>query len=143
MVRFLIFVFAFLTLLLLPPQLRAATDQDYENSGEKIMDQMMVTRHQQADNNIKETMGEDFLKQMHIAMGKMAEKNAAGTTNLGMMPMTSMMIGGGGFNMMGGNYGMMGGSFGVYALLAWFTWLLVTIALVLLITWLWKQIQKK
>ena len=142
--RFLIFVFAFLTLLLLPPQLRAATDQDYENSGEKIMDQMMVTRHQQADNNIKETMGEDFLKQMHIAMGKMAEKNAAGTTNLGMMPMTSMMIGGGGFNMMGGNYGMMGGSgFWLFGLLAWLTWILIIIALILGIVWLWKQIQKK
>ena len=41
---------------------------------------------------------------------------------------------------------MSGGSpffFGSMMVLAWFTWLLVIIALVLGIVWLWKQIQKK
>lgn len=37
---------------------------------------------------------------------------------------------------------MMGDGFVVYAVLAWITWILVVIALVLGIVWLWKQIQK-
>jgi len=131
-----------LLILVFPTLAHAATDTDYENAGEQIMGQMMGSQHEAADQNIKETMGEAFLTQMHIAMGKMAEKNASGSSQLGMMPMMSMMMGGGGFNMMGGSYGMNSG-FGVYALLAWVTWILVISALILGIIWLWKQIQKK
>ena len=129
--------------LILPAIALATTDFEYERTGEQIMEQMMGVQHEQADQNITETMGEDFLKQMHIAMGKMAEKNVSGQTNFGMMPMMGIGAGGGGFNMMGGSYGMMGGNFGLYVVLAWVTWILVTIALILGIVWLWKQIQKK
>ena len=143
--RILLTSLAGLILLLLPVSVLAAnTDQDYEKSGEGIMDQMMGSQHETADKNIEEAMGTDFLRQMHVAVGKMAERNLSGNSNLGMMPMMSMMMGGGGFNMMGGNYGMMGGSgFWLFGLLAWLTWILIIIALILGIVWLWKQIQKK
>jgi len=127
--------------LALPASALATTDTEYENSGEQLMGQMMGSQHEAADQNIEDTMGEDFLKQMHIAMGKLAEKNTSGSAQLGMMPMMGIFTGGGGFNMMGGSYGM--GTLGVYAVLAWLTWLLVIIALVLSVIWLWKQIQKK
>ena len=142
--RILLISLAGLILLLLPVSVLAAnTDQDYEKSGEGIMDQMMGSQHETADKNIEETMGTDFLRQMHVAMGKMAERNLSGNSNLGMMPMMSMMMGGGGVNMMGNWGGMMGSGFGVYAILAWLTWGLIIIALVLGSVWLWKQIQKK
>ena len=134
-----------LVLLLLPVSVFALTsDEDYEKAGEQIMDQMMGSRHEEADENIEGAMGKDFLQQMHVAMGKMAERNVSGNSNFGMMPMMSMMAGGGGVNMMGGNFGgMMSGSFGVYAILVWFTWILIIIALILGIVWLWKQIQRR
>ena len=133
-----------LLVLLFPTLAFAAVDSDYESAGEQMMDQMMGSQHEQADESIKDTMGEDFLKQMHVAMGKMAERNISGNNSLGMMPMMGVMMGGGGFNMMGGNFGgMMGGNFGIYAILAWLTWTLIIVALVLVIVWLWKQIQKK
>ena len=130
-------------LLLVPVSVFAASEKDYEEAGEKIMDQMMGSRHEEADKNIQEVMGEDFLKQMHIAMGKMTERNLSGSSNFGMMPMVSMMMGGGGVNMMGNWGGMMGSGFGVFAVLGWLTWALVITVLGLLIVWLWKQIQKK
>jgi len=44
-------------------------------------------------------------------------------------------------------FGHMGGGspffFGSMMVLGWLTWLLISIALVLVIVWLWKQIQKK
>ena len=133
-----------LLILIFPTLAFAVTDTDYENAGEQIMNQMMGSQHEQADESIKDTMGEDFLKQMHVAMGKMAERNISGNNSLGMMPMMGVMMGGGGLNMMGGNFsGMMGGGFGIYALLAWLTWTLIIVALVLAIVWLWKQIQRK
>src|SRR3990172_3543074 len=107
------------------------------------MDQMMGSQHETADKNIEEAMGTDFLRQMHVAVGKMAERNLSGNSNLGMMPMMSMMMGGGGVNMMGNWGGMMGSGFGVFAVLGWLTWALVITVLGLLIVWLWKQIQKK
>ena len=135
--------------LVLPVTAYAVTsDEDYEQAGEKLMGQMMGTDHEQADQNIEEMMGEDFLRQMHIAMGKMAERNASGGSNLSMMPMMNMMAqGGGGFNMMGGNFGMMGGSFApvgwVWVLLWSVTWILVIVALAALIRWLWKKGNEK
>lgn len=136
-------IFIFILLMLLTPALAlAATDQEYENTGEQIMDQMMGSRHQEADQQIQEIMGSDFLTQMHIAMGKMAERNISGKGNFGIMPMMGIYTGGGGFNMMG-NYGMFSGGFGFMAVLGWLTWVLVIIALALGIVWLWKQIQKK
>ena len=142
--RILLTSLAGLILLLLPVSVLAAnTDQDYEKTGEGIMDQMMGSQHETADKNIEEAMGTDFLRQMHVAMGKMAERNLSGNSNLGMMSMMSMMMGGGGVNMMGNWGGMMGSGFGVYAILAWLTWGLIIIALVLGSVWLWKQIQKK
>jgi len=143
-VRLLLISLTGLILLLLPvPVYAVSTDQDYEKTGEEIMDQMMGSRHEEADENIKEAMGEDFLRQMHIATGKMSERNLSGSSNFGMMPMVSMMMGGGGVNMMGNWGGMMGSGFGVFAVLGWLTWALVITALGLLIVWLWKQIQKK
>ena len=93
------------------------------------------------------------MRQMHIAMGKMAERNASGGSNLSMMPMMSMMdsagspqVGGGGFNMMGGNFGMMNGGFAsvgwVWILLWSATWILIIVALIALIRWLWKKGEK-
>src|SRR3989337_1798678 len=123
-------------LLLVPVSVFAAREKDYEEAGEKIMDQMMGSRHEEADKNIQEVMGEDFLKQMHIAMGKMTERNLSGSSNFGMMPMVSMMTGGGGVNMMGNWGGVMGSGFGVFAVLGWLTWALVITVLGLLIVWL-------
>ncbi|OGY22707.1 MAG: hypothetical protein A2113_02365 [Candidatus Woykebacteria bacterium GWA1_44_8] len=138
---------AVLTFLVLPTTSYAVTtDESYEQAGEQLMDQMMGTAHEQADQNIKEMMGEDFLRQMHISMGKMAERNVSGNSSLGMMPMMGMMMGGGGFNMMGGNFGMMGGSFwpvGWFWMILWsVTWILVIVALAALIRWLWKKGEK-
>ena len=141
--RILLAVLVGFILLLVPVSVFAASEKDYEESGEKIMDQMMGFRHEEADKNIQEVMGENFLKQMHIAMGKMSERNISGNSNFGMMPMVSMMMGGGGVNMMGNWGGMMGSGFGVFAVLGWLTWALVITVLGLLIVWLWKQIQKK
>ncbi len=139
--KFLLIALSLILLLLFPLKVLAATDADYEKTGEQIMQQMMGSSHEQADQNIKDTMGADFLKQMHIAMGKLAEKNANGSAQLGTLPMMGLYAGGGGYNMMAGYAGM--GNFGIWAVLAWLTWILIVIALVLGIVWLWKQIQKK
>lgn len=40
-------------------------------------------------------------------------------------------------------YDQMGGSYGLHLFLAWVTWILVVVALILLIVWLWKQINKE
>ena len=61
-------------LLLVPVSVFAASEKDYEEAGEKIMDQMMGSRHEEADKNIQEVMGEDFLKQMTRIIDGMLEK---------------------------------------------------------------------
>ena len=149
--RILLLVGTVFSLLLVFPKIVQAniTDDAYRRVGEQMMDQMMGGVHEEADKNIEEMMGKDFLEKMHIAMGKMAERNISGNTGFGMMPMMSMMIGsagsqvgGGGFNMMGGNFSMMGGSgFWLFGLLAWLTWILIVIALILATIWLFKQIK--
>ncbi|MEK6917656.1 MAG: hypothetical protein AABW51_01795 [Nanoarchaeota archaeon] len=58
-----------------------------------------------------------------------------------------LLIGGFGYGMMGyeGYSGMMGGFYGGYGMNAfgWFFMILITVAIILLIFWLIKQIQKK
>ena len=40
-------------LLLVPVSVFAASEKDYEEAGEKIMGQMMGSRHEEADENIR------------------------------------------------------------------------------------------
>ncbi|OGY25622.1 MAG: hypothetical protein A2Z24_01710 [Candidatus Woykebacteria bacterium RBG_16_44_10] len=121
------------------------SDEEFASLGEYFMGQMAGDRHEAMNNMMIQMMGEEDEKQMHAALGKRlsgCDASAAFPQNgIGFMPMMQMMTGGGGFNMMG-SYGMMGGWFGIYAVLALLTWVLVIIALVLGIFWLWKQIQK-
>ena len=126
------------------------TDENFGSLGEYFMGQMMGDTHEAMNNRLIQMLGEEGEEQMHVAMGKRmsgCDPNASIPQNMvggGMMPMMmSMMMGGGGVNMMGNWGGMMGSGFGVYAILAWLTWGLIIIALVLGSVWLWKQIQKK
>lgn len=112
-------------------------DADFEKIGEYFMGQVIgeTSKHIAMDNSMKSMIGEQGEEQMHIAWGK---RGSGCDNNSSFLPRM-----GGGFNMIGGYYGMMNGGFGIYAVFAWLTWVLITIALVLGIVWLWKQIKKK
>ena len=54
------------------------TDTEAEIKGEQLMEQMMggKERHEQMDQNIIRNMGEEFLRQMHISMGRQGTTDA-------------------------------------------------------------------
>ena len=104
---------------------------------------MMGDNHEEADEHMMEMMGEDFLRQMHIAMGKQSQNSSS----FGMMSMMGMM-GFGGRNMMG-NFkvnpvlsGYRTGFSGVHTVLAMTTWLSLIAFLLAGARWFWKGIRK-
>jgi len=122
------------------------SDDEYEQLGEKWMETMMGENHEAADEQMSQMMGEDFLKQMHIAMGKQAQNPGS----YGMMPMMGMM-GYGGYGMMNsgtrmGNYSwpLAGNSQfgGVHAFLMIITWLTFIAFLLAGTRWFWKKASK-
>jgi hypothetical protein len=115
------------------------SDDEYEKLGEQWMQAMMGDNHEAADENIEQMMGEDFLQQMHVAMGKQSQNPGS----FGMMGMMNMMTGGGGNPMMGNFSNNPMGTFGwglgsLLFTLTWAVWLIVGI---LAAVWLWKQIK--
>ncbi len=124
------------------------TDDDFDVLGEYFMGQSIADsqRHALMNRTMVGMMGEQGEKQMHIAMGKRfsgCDTSAPYLQNgTRFLPMMWMM---GGENSMMGWYGgwgnmMRDGGFGLWGLT---TWVLVTVVLVLLIVYLWKQIQKR
>src|SRR3989344_1043108 len=124
--------FLVFALLIIPRTLSAqeSTETDYEKLGEEWMETMMGDSHEEADEQMRQMMGEDFLRQMHIAMGKRAQSPGS----FGMMPILALS-GAGGMGMMGG-WNMMGGLqqtglasgfkapfLGVHYVLALITWI--------------------
>lgn len=117
------------------------TNDNFEKIGKYFMGQSIgdTSRHIAMNNMMKSMMGERGEEQMHIAWGKRGSKCDTNTQ------LTPMMGKGGGISMMGYGgmmNGWMGGTLG-FGLFSFVTWVLVIIALVLLIAFLWKQIQKK
>ena len=130
------------------------SDDEYEKLGEQWMELMMGDNHEAVDEQMRTMMGEDFLRQMHIAMGKRAQN--PGT--YGMMPMMGMLgasgakgMGYGGYDMMGagarsGNYSWpLAGNTqfsGVHAFLMIITWLTFIAFLLTGTRWFWKRANK-
>lgn len=113
------------------------SDEEYERLGEEWMGVMMGENHEDMDQQIKEMMGEDFLRQMHIAMGKRSENPGS----FGMMPMMGMMGMGGFGNMMGA--GSLSTPFSsLYSLLGITTWIVFIAFLVAATRWFWKKAGK-
>jgi uncharacterized membrane protein len=115
------------------------TDDQLEILGDYYMEQMHPGElHEVMDEKIGGE-GSESLRQVHINMGKAFYCGEHGAMSGGMMD-TMMgrgdMMGGGSFRMMSGYYG--GANYGFI----WVFWILVIIALVLLIIWLTKQMQK-
>ncbi len=116
------------------------SNNDYEKLGEEAMDLMMGSQHETMDKAIETSMGSEFLKNMHIAMGKMSlNKNSTGLRPW--IPMMQMMGFGSGWGMMGNwNMGLWGSSF--WALTCW-VFGIALFVLIILASWrLWQLIQK-
>lgn len=122
------------------------SDEEYEKLGEQWMKLMMGDNHKAADEQMKAMMGEDFLRQMHVAMGKRAQNPGS----MGMMPMMGM-TGYGGQGMM--ETGSRAGNFswplagkaqlgGVHAFLMVATWLSFIAFLLAGTRWFWKRATK-
>lgn len=149
------------------------TDGEFENLGEFFMERMVGSpdSHEITDKQMAQMMGEDGLEQMHMVMGKRmsgcqtdAVVPGASDSMMGwgmMGPSTSSgwkmmmnMMGGGGKSMMGSGMmgwggspgwmmGQAGGTFWIWIILSWITWILVIVALVAFIRWMWKKGDKK
>lgn len=141
-------------------------DEQFETLGDFFMEWVAGSSHEAMDKHMEQIMGQEGLKEMHLAMGKRmsgCDPNAVMPRIGGTMgPSTGsgleMMMGlkGGGQNMMGP--GMMGWSSGtggagwmmggwqgtwwVWSILSWITWILIIVALVAFIRWMWKKGEK-
>jgi len=62
---------------------QSLSDDEYEKLGEDWMEIMMGDNHEESDEQMSQMMGGDFLRQMHIAMGKQSQNQGS----FGMMPM--------------------------------------------------------
>lgn len=123
-------------------------DEQLETIGEYLMEQMHPGEaHEAMHEMMGMEEGTEYHKQVHVNMAKMMYCGESGAMSMGMMDMmmgrTGMMGSG---NMMTG--GMMGsgnvignGMWGM-GFFGWIFMVLVIVALVLLIIWLIKQIQK-
>lgn len=123
------------------------SEGQFESLGEFFMGRMVGSSHELMDQQLEQMMGEEGLRQMHLAMGKRmsgCDSDASFPVSMGMM---MNMMGGGGQTMIGSGmmnwnqgWGMMGqGGFWIWSILSWLTWVLVIIALIALIRWLWKK----
>lgn len=114
------------------------TDDNFEKIGEYFMGQAIgnTSQHISMNNMMKSMMGEQGEEQMHIAWGKRGSGCDNSAQFSPMMGGVISMMGYGG--MMNGSGWMMG--FGVLGLIIQ---LLVIVVLVLLVVYLWKQIQRK
>lgn len=114
----------------------AMSNEEITQMGTALMDRMMgTTPHEELERELDEEAAE----KMHYNMGKMMGCGNAGMTMMAqeqMGPMMQMMYGSG---MMGSGIGF----FSAYTFFGLIVWLLVVAALVLLIMWLVKQVQKR
>lgn len=126
------------------------SDGDFGALGEYYMGQMIGSSHKAMNTMMEQMMGKEGEEQMHVVMGKRLSgcdtSVESPQSGIGFMPMMWTMRGGGN-PMMGTGWGdMMGGwnGFGVFGswlvTLTWFVWLIVGI---LVVIWLWRQINKK
>lgn len=113
-------------------------DDDLEKIGEYVMDQQFgnTGNHIQMNERIKQMMGDQGEKRMHIAIGRSVTDCTTTTNQQG--GVTGMM----------GNWGwtgsMMGGNwFGAFGVFAFLFWLVGFIDLILLGIFLWKRIGRK
>ncbi|OGD82820.1 hypothetical protein A3A54_02425 [Candidatus Curtissbacteria bacterium RIFCSPLOWO2_01_FULL_39_62] len=111
--------------------------------GEYFMGLMAGEQHEVMNNMMIQMMGEEGEEQMHIVMGKRLSgcdtSAALSTSGMSFMPMMQMMIGGGSTMMGYGGWNNLMGGWGVFGILWLLTWVLIIIALVALIRWLWKK----
>lgn len=109
------------------------TDEDYELIGDKWMEVIMGDEHEVMEEQMRETMGEDFLTQMHIAMGKRAQSSDS-------ISMKGMEDGTG--NMMGRYRWPLAAStkYGrLHSVIAVVTWLSLITFLLAGARWFWKK----
>lgn len=121
----------------------------YEQLGEEVMERMIGSQHEATDEAMAQMRGEEFLHQMHMALGKMSKSEG----NLGirsMRPMMNMMAMMSAGNFWGKEVGFMLPlmlSYGMYG--DWFSFIniitlvLVWITLILVILALIKYLIKK
>jgi len=114
------------------------SDDNFEALGEYFMGQMVGTSHEAMNNMMIQMMGELGEKQMHVVMGKRLSgwdtSAAYPSQGTGLMPMMTMMMGGG--NMMNFGFAPFGG-FGWIFIILW--WILIIAGIVALIKWLTNQ----
>jgi len=128
-------------------------DEDFELIGDYYMFKMAgsTESHLLMDQMMDQRMGKENNEQMHIVMGKRLSGCDPDAKFPSSMPFMMRQIinqtgKGGGWSMMGWGYPNMmnwGGGFGVFSIFGLIYPILITIILVLLIVWLWKQIGKK
>ena len=125
------------------------TEDQLEILGDYYMEQMHPGELHEIMDERMGGEGSESLRQMHINMARSFYCGERGMMSAGMM---NMMMGRTGFGMMdgisaGGRGDMMGNFFGYgmfgMGFFGWIFMLLVIVALILLIVWLIKQIQKR
>ncbi len=126
------------------------TEDQLEILGDYYMEQMHPGELHEIMDERMGGEGSGSLRQVHINLARSFYCGEQGMMSAGMM---SMMMGRNGFGMMNGiksigGMNMMQGFYGGYGMyganfFGWVFMLLVIVALVLLIVWLYKQIQKK
>lgn len=125
---------------------QSLSGNDFIKLGDYYMDKMLGDSHDSMESQIERFHGKDGLDKVHLSMGKRFSgcfKNEK--IPFGMMNAIQDTKGGVP-NMMGQwGYGNMmnWGGFGVFSIFGFIYPILITIILVLLAVWLWKQIQKK
>lgn len=121
------------------------SDEQLEMIGDYYMEQMHPGEAHEMMDKMMGGEGSDSLKQMHIQMARRlyCNEDVGGMMGSGIM---NMMMGPGGMNMMGTN--MMGSSMGsgswwLWGIVGMLFWIVLLVALVLLIIWLYKNITGK
>lgn len=127
------------------------TEDGFDVLGDYYMGQRMGGSHENMNNMMKQTLGDEGEKQMHVSMGKRLSgcdvSAPIPSQGAGFLSMIGMMNGrdsqawiGGGRNMMGNFSGGMMGTWGIFGLL---TWVLLIIFLGLGSVYFWKEVHRK
>lgn len=121
------------------------SDEQLDMIGDYYMEQMHPGEAHEMMDKMMGGEGSDSLKQMHIQMARRlyCNEDVGGMMGSGIM---NMIMGPGGMNMMGTN--MMGSSMGsgswwLWGIVGMLFWIVLLVALVLLIIWLYKNITGK
>jgi len=122
------------------------TDDDFDVLGDYFMGQMVGNSHSTMNSNMSKMMGDDGEKQMHIVMGKQYSGCSSSTSSVPSQNTRFPMMGRFNQQSVGSPGFMMGGTstlFYGFHIMAFVTWIVGTVFLLLGSVYFWKKITRK